>query len=217
MGGAVLTARPADADFADYVSGFSGNPYIKGFRQVLQVLETPQGTCLSDAFIAGIRLLGDRGFLFDICIRPGELADGASLVEQCPDTQFVVDHCGNPDPNVVEGSLAPDTDDIYAHGKEQWKRDMGRLARSNNTTCKISGIVARVNPGWRSQDLAPTIDFCLDVFGPDRVVFGGDWPVCTLGTTYREWVQALRDVISKRSEADQRKLLHDNAVRLYGL
>lgn len=76
----------------------------------------------------------------------------------------------------------------------------------------------RATPGeWTDEDLAPTVNHFLDSFGPDRVVFGGDWPVCTLVATYQEWADALRAVIGTRSEEEQRKLLYDNAVRLYEL
>jgi L-fuconolactonase len=154
---------------------------------------------------------------FDICLRPAELGDGVQLVDQCPGTRFIVDHCGNADPLVVSGAREADPGDGYAHQREQWMQDMQELGQRDNTFCKISGIVARVPSEWTPQDLAPTIDHCLDAFGPDRVIFGGDWPVCTLGATYREWAGALREVISSRSEADQRKLLHDNAVEIFGL
>ena len=94
---------------------------------------------------------------------------------------------------------------------------MDGLASLSNTICKISGIVARAPKGWSAEHLAPIIDFCLLQFGPERVVFGGDWPVCLLGAPYANWVSALKEVISQRSEKEQRQLLHDNAVRLYGL
>ena len=91
------------------------------------------------------------------------------------------------------------------------------MAKRKNVICKISGVVARAPEGWSSEDLAPIINHCLDQFGPDRVVFGGDWPVCRIATTYLQWVNALKEVIAERSLVDQKKLLHDNAVRLYGL
>ena len=70
---------------------------------------------------------------------------------------------------------------------------------------------------WAAEDLAPVINHTLTTFGPDRVMFAGDWPVCTLRATYRQWMEALRGITSKRSAADNRKLFHDNAVRIYGL
>ena len=202
----------------DYIRRFADNAYIKGIRQVLHVPSTPRGTCLEEAYTAGVRLLGELGKSFDLCLRPAELGDATQLVDRCPDTLFIVDHCGNADPYIVSGAAEHDPENPSSHTRQQWLDDMATLAQRDNVVCKISGIVARARAdGWTAADLAPTIDHCLDSFGPDRVVFGGDWPVCTLGATYAEWAAALRQVIANRSEEDQRKLLHDNAVRIYKL
>ena len=156
---------------------------------------------------------------FDICIRPGELSDAVQLVDLCPDTQFILDHCGNADPKIVNDSVVSvqDENDPFAHSKQQWLDDISALAERANVVCKISGIVARAPEVWTAADLAPTINHCLDSFGSDRVIFGGDWPVCTINATYSDWATALREVIAERSEEEQRKLLHDNAVKLYRL
>jgi predicted TIM-barrel fold metal-dependent hydrolase len=216
----VISGRPAADDFRAYIDRFQGSPYIKGVRQVLHGPNTPPGYCLQEAFIDGVRYLGENGLRFDICIRPGELRDAVKLVDQCSRTWFILDHCGNADPNIVNGSVEPDpaADDTYVHTAQQWRDDISALAKRPNIICKISGIVARMQPGnWTPADLAPTVNHCLDAFGPDRVIFGGDWPVCTLGASYAEWASALREIIRDRSEKDQRKLLHDNAQRFYGL
>ena len=95
---------------------------------------------------------------------------------------------------------------------------MAALAARKNVVCKISGLVSQTpRNSWTPQDLAPIIDHCLDVFGPDRVMFAGDWPVCTLGATIREWLGALRQVVRHRPPEQQQKLFCDNAVRVYGL
>ena len=103
------------------------------------------------------------------------------------------------------------------HEAEPWRRDIAWLAKQDNVVCKISGIIARSPENWRSDHLAPLINHCLDEFGPDRVIFGSDWPVCLLGAPLKAWVKSLKEVIAERSTTDQRKLLHDNAVRLYEL
>jgi L-fuconolactonase len=77
--------------------------------------------------------------------------------------------------------------------------------------------VARAPKGWTADDLAPIVNHCLDAFGPDRVVFGGDWPVCLLGSPLRDWITALREIIAERPAAEQRKLWSQNAIRFYGL
>ena len=144
------------------------------------------------------------------------LAAGAKLIDRCPGTRFVVDHCGNADPVAF---ASPDARPRPAqHEADAWRRDMAALARRKNTICKISGIIARVTKGhWTPDDLAPIINHCLDEFGPDRVVFASDWPVCTRGASLREWVGALEEVVAERDEIERRKLFCDNAVRFYGL
>ena len=83
---------------------------------------------------------------------------------------------------------------------------------------KVSGIIASAAPGkWTLDDLAPIVNHTLDVFGPDRVMFGGDWPVCTLAASYKQWFDALREIVAPRSESEQRRLFHDNAICHYRL
>jgi L-fuconolactonase len=82
---------------------------------------------------------------------------------------------------------------------------------------KVSGIIASAPPGWTVDDLAPIVNHTLEVFGPDRVMFGGDWPVCTLGASYKQWYDALVQIVSNRPDIEKRKLFHDNAVEHYRL
>jgi predicted TIM-barrel fold metal-dependent hydrolase len=204
MVAAVISGRPAAPGFAAYIRPFRDSAYVKGVRQVLHGDGTPPGYCLGADFIRGIRLLGDLGKSFDLCLRPGELADGAKLVDACPDTRFILDHCGN--------------GDVQAKDRSQWQRDMAALAKRPNVVCKVSGIVVTATPGkWTAQDLAPLVKHTLDVFGPDRVMFGGDWPVCTRAATFRQWIGALREIVRGRPLDEQRRLFHDTAVRVYGL
>ena len=205
---AVIGARVADAGFKDYITRFKGSPYVKGVRQIF----SREGQCLEDAFVKGIRLLGELGLSFDICTAPALLADATKLVELCPETRFVVDHCGNINPM----NLRPGGDRAAA---DAWRRDMARLAKAGDRiVCKLSGIVASLPRGkWSPDDLAPTINACIELFGPGRAIWASDWPVCTRGATLGEWLAAFREIISPRPEPDQRKLLHDNAMRFYGL
>jgi predicted TIM-barrel fold metal-dependent hydrolase len=199
---AVISGRPASEDFAKYIKRFKDSPYIKGVRQVLHGEATKAGYCLQKQFIKSVQLLGELGMRFDLCMRPGELPDATKLIDACPDTRFILDHCGNAD--------------LKKH--EQWKKDIAELAKRKNVVGKVSGIVAQATPGkWTADDLAPVIKHTLSVFGPDRVMFGGDWPVCLLGATYAQWVKALKEIVADRKAVEQRKLFHDNAVKFYGL
>ncbi|MBT3346224.1 MAG: amidohydrolase family protein [Gemmatimonadetes bacterium] len=216
MRAAVVGGRPGQAGFSDVVVRCADNPHIRGIRQVLHIPDTPRGTCLEGAYIEDIRALGKADLSFDVCLRPTEICDAVALAEACPDTLLILDHCGNADPHIV----ATNGDDLdeenpFSHTAAQWLADMDALGRKSNVVCKVSGIVARVQTGWTAETLAPTVNHCLDSFGPDRVVFGGDWPVCTLGASYAEWASALRQIISARPDEEQRKLLADNAARIY--
>ena len=220
MHGMVISGNPGDSGFSEFLEFNSGNHYIKGVRQVLHTPEQPPKYCLSTEFMQGIRELGKRGLLFDICIRPAELQDAVELCRQNPETIFMLDHCGNADPYVVNGQRRHDissSDSTFVHTRENWQEGIRQLGRLDNVYCKISGIISRAETGWNAKTLAPTVNACLDAFGEDRVVFGGDWPVCTLGASLSEWVSALRQIIHNRPEIQQQKLFHINAERLYNL
>lgn len=202
MAGAVISGRPASDGFRKYISRFKDSPFIKGVRQVLHGV--PAGTCLDPKYAQGVRYLGELGLSFDLCLRPEELLDGARLINRCPGTRFILDHCGN--------------GNVQERDRSAWQRGMAEVARRKNVVCKVSGIVASARPGaWTADDLAPIVNHTLEVFGPDRVMFGGDWPVCTLTATFRQWVEALRTIVRDRKVEEQRKLFHDNAVKCYGL
>jgi len=200
---AVIGGRPADEGFGKYLDRFRNNRFLKGVRQVLHSNATKPGYCLTPAFVRGVQLLGDRGLSFDLCMRPTDLGDAVKLVEACKNTRFILDHCGN----------GP----VYAADRTQWQRDMDRLARLRNVDCKISGIVVQARDKWTADDLAPVINHSLNAFGPDRVLFAGDWPVCTLKATFRQWVDALKAIVRNRPADQQQKLFHDNALRVYRL
>ena len=200
----VLSGRPNEEGFKKYASQFRDSPYVKGIRRVLHGDETPAGHCLSKEFVAGIRLLGELGLSYDLCMRSAELNDGTKLIDACPGTRFILDHCGN--------------EDVKKADHSQWKKDIAEMAKRKNVVGKISGIVASAKPKeWKPDDLAPVINHTLEVFGPDRGMFGGDWPVCTMTATYKQWVEALKQIVKVRKEEEQKKLFHDNAVAFYRL
>ena len=220
MQGIVISANPGDPGLSEFLEYNSGNNYIKGVRQVLHTPEQPPKHCLSSEFMQGIKELGKRGLLFDICIRPAEIQDAVELCCMNPETIFMLDHCGNADPYVVNGQRGRDsshTDSTFFHTREYWHDGVEKLGKLENVYCKISGIISRAENGWNAETLAPTVNTCLDSFGEDRVGFGGDWPVCTLGASLSEWVAVLRKIVSNRSKIEQKKLFQTNAERLYNL
>lgn len=199
----VVSGRPASDGFEKYAKPFKDSPYIKGIRQVLHGPDTPAGFCLQKSFVKGIQLLGELGLSFDLCMRSTELLDAVKLVDACPNTRFILDHCGN--------------EDVKKKDHTRWAKDIAELAKRKNVVGKVSGIVAAAPPKWTPEDLAPVVNHTLEVFGPDRVMFAGDWPVCTLAASYRQWVDALRTIVKDRKADEQKKLFHDNASKFYKL
>ena len=207
MVGAVIGGSPQSAKFRGYIENLAGNPYLKGVRTVLHDADRPKGMCLQPQFVENVQLLGKHGLRYDLCMRPDELLDGARLAEKCPKTQFVLDHCGNLSVQNKDAAL-----------RANWEKGLKELAGLPNVMCKISGIIVTADrENWTAADLAPNMNFCMDTFGEDRVMFAGDWPVCTLTTPFGGWLGALKEVVKGRPKRFQHKLFHDNAVRFYEL
>jgi L-fuconolactonase len=203
---AVVSGRPGHPGFAPYARQFQGSAYIKGLRQVLHVPERPRGYCLRPAFVDHIQLLGELGLTFDLCMRAVELPDAAKLIDLCPRTRFILDHCGRADAHFTDAQL------------RQWKRDLADVAKRRNVICKVSGIIQTCRPREnKARALEPLITHTLKAFGPNRVIFASDWPVTNLSASFEEWVEAVRWAVRHRTAAEQRRLFHDNAVRFYGL
>lgn len=216
---AVIGGRPASPEFGQYIRRFAQSPFVKGVRQLLPASE--QDLWDRPEFIRGIQLLGELGLCFELCMPPTKLALADRLVSRCPQTRFVLDHCGNADPVAFMSKTRlreVKIDRPPQHSVYEWRKGIEALASHPNVVCKISGIVARVPEGrWSADDLAPIVNNCLEVFGEDRVMFGSDWPVCLLGASLREWVEALRQIVADRPVSFQRKLFYENALRFYGL
>ena len=205
IGGAVGTPG-----FAAYITPYKGHKHVKGVRKTLHGDDTPAGHALKAAFVKDVQLLGDLGLSFDLCVRPAELPDMVKLVTQCPGTRFVLDHCGNASTKFTQAEFAA------------WRAGMAALAAKPNVVCKLSGFIVNGgkkpdNAPYTADELAPVVNGTIDAFGLDRVMFGGDWPVVTMVATSKQWLTVLQEIIANRPEADRRKILHDNAVKQYGL
>ena len=206
MKAAVIGGYPHDRGFKKYIRQYEDSDYVKGVRTVLPDPDRPTGHCLEKRFVKNVKLLGKMGMSFDLCMRPEELADGAKLVEKCPKTRFVVDHCGNMPVGSTDKAL-----------RKKWMDGMKALASHENVVCKISGIVVTAPEGWKPADLAPNMLFCIDTFGEDRAYFAGDWPVCRLRATFAQWVGALKTIVKDRPLAARKKLFAGNAEKFYGI
>jgi L-fuconolactonase len=178
-------------------------PLVKGVRRNLQDERDP-AFCLRPGFVEGVRLLAAYGFSFDICIRHDQLPAVTNLVRQCPAVAFVLDHLGKP--AIGKGQLDP------------WRDQLATLATLPDVACKLSGLVTEADwRRWQPEELAPYVAHALAVFGPRRVLFGGDWPVVTLASTYQRWVETLDALTVHLSAGERRQLWGENARRWYRL
>jgi L-fuconolactonase len=179
------------------------SPLVKGVRRLLQGEPDP-AFCLRPEFVEGVRLLPEYGLSFDICIRQHQMAGVVELARRCPETSFMLDHIGKPD--------------IKRRALDPWRAEIAALAALPNVMCKISGVVTEADhTNWTADDIAPYIAHALDVFGEDRVAFGGDWPVALLATSYRRWADTLDTLTAHLSDAARRKLWAENAKTFYRL
>jgi predicted TIM-barrel fold metal-dependent hydrolase len=206
MRAAVVSGRPGLPGFEAYIRKIATNKYIKGIRQVLHNPNDQPGYCLQPKFVESIQLLGELGLSFDLCIRAGEVVDAAKLIKQCPKTRFILDHCGNMSVTSTDEGL-----------RAKWKQGMKECAALPNVMCKVSGIIVTANKDWKPADLEPNINFTIDTFGEDHVMFAGDWPVCTLRASFAQWLNALKVIVKDRPVSLQKKLFHDNAAKFYGI
>jgi predicted TIM-barrel fold metal-dependent hydrolase len=197
--GAIAACRPEQAGFAAHLDRLAALGNVRGLRRILH--EAPDEISQTPLFAANLNRLPRHDFTFDLCLRADQLPLGIALVDKCPDVQFILDHCGNPD---IAG-------DLYA----PWAASVADLARRSNVAVKISGIVTHCRPGWTAADLRPYFDHLVASFGWDRLVWGSDHPVLTGNATLSQWVAATRALIAGASAAEQEKLLSGNARRLY--
>ncbi len=200
--GAIASCRPEEPDFQAYLERVLANPFVKGFRRVLHVV--PDGLSESALFRDNIKRLGGKGLTFDLCVLPRQMKQAIALVDLAPDVQFVLDHCGVPD--------------IKAGAEHPWREGIVEIARRPNVVGKISGVVAYADPGtWTVETIRPYVEHTLASFGWDRVVWGSDWPVCTLGGGLLAWVATTHALLEGASADERAKLLSGNAMKLWRL
>ena len=181
----------------------AANPLIRGIRRIIQY-EEDIGFCLRPDFVKGVQLLADYALGFDICVAHHQVANALSMVRQCPEVHFILDHIGKPD---IKNQLF-----------EPWKTEIKALSEIPTVWCKMSGLVTEADmENWTPNDLKPYIEHVLDCFGFDRVVYGGDWPVACQATDYPRWVETLYEIIEHCSASEKQKLFRDNAIQFYRL
>lgn len=196
--GAISGARPESDSFAGWLEAVDRS-VIKGVRRVLHTM--PDELSQQPLFRENIRRLGQAGLPFDMCVLARQLPLGIALTDAAPDTVFVLDHCGVPD--------------IAGEAFDAWASNIQDLAKRPNVNVKLSGISAYGKPDWTIESLRPWVDRIIAEFGPERVVWGSDSPVCTLQSNLAEWVAASQALIAGYSFDEQAAIRSGNARRLW--
>mgnify|MGYP000586338586 CR=1 FL=1 len=177
---------------------------LKGFRHVLQG-ENDADFMANPKFIHGLTLLEKHDFSYDLLIFANQLPAAINMLSQVPNLRVVIDHIAKPDIKTTTGF-------------KQWQQGMAQLAENPNVYCKISGLVTEADwDNWQPEDFTPYLNSVMTLFGPHRVMFGSDWPVCLLAATYAEVKSITQTGIETLSQSDQDNVFGHNAVRFYQL
>lgn len=191
------------ADIADQLAELRKHEKLKGFREILQGASDP-ALMLKPEFANGIGKLREFGFTYDILIYPHQLKYAEELAAKFPDQPFVLDHIAKP--GIKEGSISP------------WNEDIRRLAKHENVSCKVSGMVTEADwKRWKGKDFDPYLDLVFEAFGTKRVMYGSDWPVCLLAGDYGRVLNVMENYTAKLSEHERNLFWGGNASQFYNL
>ncbi len=200
--GIVGWVKLSSADINERLSYFAQFKKIKGFRHIVQ--SEPDGFLLQKDFQRGIRALVNFNYTYDILVYPNQLDDVIRFVRQFPDQKFIIDHLAKP--AIKQGSIEP------------WKKQIAALASFENVYCKLSGMVTEADwRNWKPGDFVPYLDIVLVLFGSKRLLYGSDWPVCLLASSYHQQLSIVEEYISSLSPAEKGDIMGANAVQFYNL
>ena len=201
--GVIGWAPLTEDSVGDYLEDVASHPKLKGVRHVLE--DEPDGEyALREDFSRGVKGLKKLGLVYDILIRHHQLPASISLVDLHPDQVFVLDHIAKPP--------------IAAGGVQPWGDNLRSLAKRQNVYCKLSGMVTEAEYcKWTYEQLVPYMDIVLEAFGPDRIMFGSDWPVCLLSAAYDDWVKTVAKYLEPLSAEEKSAVWNDTAEKAYGL
>lgn len=194
-----------DENISEVLDRYVGEPLLKGVRHVIQDEQDPE-FMIRPEFLRGLKVLSKTDWRYDILIYGHQLPNTIKMVDALPDDMpLVLDHIAKP---VIEAGQFD----------EQWARDLAELAKRPNVWCKLSGMATEVRAdSWQTETLAPYADAAIQAFGPGRLMFGSDWPVCLLKTEYTRWVRTMLEIIGSFSEDEQDAILYRNAATFYGV
>jgi len=184
------------------LASYTDTKVLKGFRHILQA--EPKGYMLQESFIQGLKKLQANNYTYDLLIYAHQLNQANELVKHLPTMPIVIDHIAKP--NIKAGKI------------EDWKKEITRLANYPNVYCKISGMVTEADwNSWTAADLKPYLDTVVAAFGTERIMFGSDWPVCLVASTYSKWLNLLQNYFNTFSSSEQEAIFAGNAIKFYKL
>ncbi len=190
-------------NLSDRLEEFRQFDKLKGFRHIVQGEEDPR-FLLRPSFLKGIEALGKYGYTYDILVKPHQLGATLDFIGHFPDQAFVIDHLAKPG--------------IQSGEHEPWATQMKAIAQHKNVYCKLSGMVTEADwSDWESADFNYYIQYMIEVFGVDRVMFGSDWPVCLLAAEYSNVVALLEHAIAHLPVEEQELIWYKNAAIFYHL
>jgi L-fuconolactonase len=183
-----------------WLERLSEEPGVAGVRQLIQ--DEPEGFALQPAFVDAVRLAGRFGLTVDLCVRNHQIAEVTKLAELCPEATFVLDHLGKPD--VAAGQWAG------------WLQDIKAMAHLDNVRCKLSGLTTEADDGTRgTNQIGRYLRAAVDAFGPDRCMFGSDWPNASLHISYAGWVSLVLDSVSDLGARERDRVMRGTALEVY--
>lgn len=187
-------------DLEKVLENYTENPHLVGFREVLQSKDPRY--MLREEFIRGIHKLSEKGYTYDLLTFPRHLQAALELVKKCPNQRFVIDHLSKPD--------------IKSGEWKDWKKLISPLAERELVFCKLSGMVTEADWNkWKPEDLFPYLEISMELFSPDRLMFGSDWPVCLLAGEYEQVFRIIEDFTSQLSSSEQDRIWGETALEFY--
>ncbi|MCU4178085.1 amidohydrolase family protein [Bosea sp. BH3] len=187
-------------DAADRIAALAADPLLVGLRPMVQDIPDPDWLArpdLAPAFAA----LERHGLVFDALVKPPQIPALLRLLDRETELPVVIDHGAKPDLTTADLNI--------------WRDSIAALAARPNTSCKLSGLVTEAAAGWTDATLSPVVIHLLACFGPQRLLWGSDWPVVTLRASYERWFETARNLTATLSESDRAAIFGGNAARIY--
>jgi L-fuconolactonase len=179
------------------------HPKFKGVRHLVES-EPNHDWLIQPAVLSGLKKISDRGCTYDLLVHTRHLKYVLQVAQSCPELQFVIDHLAKPP--IARGEI------------KEWSEAMRPVAAFPNIHCKLSGLVTETNwSSWQTDDLRPYVEEALRLFGVDRTMFGSDYPVCLLASSYERVLESFQELLKDLSDAERNQIFSTNAQKFYRL